>query len=205
MSLTALALTAAFTALAVQVAATRLVASRVERRLTRRGGTARVAIRAIPALRLLAGRGRRITVRGEGLSLAVTGGEEAVFERLDGFGTVDVRLLDITVGPLAVGNLRLDRAGTGPYRLRAAATSRVGDLVRLGTERLSPGGSLIAGLLGGAVATAARPDREVPLEVDMELDAGAEGPRIVGGGTTVAGYPTGPVGQAIGEAVLAGL
>ena len=205
MSLLAVVLLAALAAVAAQVVATRLVGARVESHLTRGGGRARVRLRALPALGLLAGRGQRITVRGEGLALGLTGGDEAVFHRLDGFRTVDVRLLDIAVGPLRVGYFRLDRDGDAPYRLRAAATGRVGDLVRVGSEHLSLGGSLIGGFLGSAVATAARPGREVPLELDMELEAAAEGPRIIGGGTTVAGYPTGPIGQSIAEAVLASL
>jgi hypothetical protein len=186
-----------------QLLVQRLVASRVERHLTRGGGSARVMIRSFPAVRLLAGEGSRITIRGDGLHLPLAGQGEDVFGRLEGFGVVDVRLKDMTVGPLSVGYFRMDRDGGGPYRLHATASGAVGDLVRVGTARLGVAGSVL-GLLGGAATAAVPARRTVPLQLDMELAAGDQ-LRILSGGATVAGYPTGPLGQAMAESVLASL
>jgi hypothetical protein len=146
-----------------------LISSRVEERLTRGGGSARVSIRSFPALRLLLGDGSRILVRGEDLRLGLGEGGDDVFGRLQGFRAVAVRLTDVTVGPLRIASLRLDRDGGEPYRLRAAASGMV------------------------------------PLTLDMRLAMDEGRIRIVGGGSTVAGYPTGRLGEAIAGAVLASL
>jgi hypothetical protein len=188
-----------------QLLAPRLVAARVEDHLTRAGGTARVTIRSFPALRLLFGGGSRIEVRGERLHLELAGEDRGVFDRLEGFGRADVELTDFTVGPLRLARFELERDGDGPYRLHATASSAVGDLVRVGTARLGPAGSLIGGLIGGAANAALDPRRTVPLRLDMEVEAGDGGVRILNGGTSVAGYPTGPVGEAIAGSVLANL
>jgi hypothetical protein len=182
-----------------------LIASRVEDQLTRGGGTASVAIRSFPALRLLLGDGSRIEVRGEGLQLKLAGEDQDVFGRLEGFGRVGVELTEFTVGPLRVARFEMERDGEEPYRLRAAASSSIGDLVRVGTRQLGLAGSLIGGLIGGTASATLNVGRTVPLRLDMRVEANDGGVRVLSGGTSVAGYPTGPLGEAIAESVLASL
>ncbi len=59
--------------------------NRAENRLTEGGGEVSVDIDALPALRLLFNRGKRIEVRGNGLDIPLEGVRGRVFDDLDRF------------------------------------------------------------------------------------------------------------------------
>jgi hypothetical protein len=173
-------------------------ASRIEDRLTTGGGSAAVSIDATPAARLLVGDGDRITVRGTGLNLDLAEDPE-VFERLDGFDDVEVRLDDFRAGPFEVASFDLTRSGSAPYRVVSTSATTGRDLLAYGTSRLGlPGGPLL-GYVTGRLPDANRP---IPIELDMELDSEDGRVVVVSGGGTVAGLPTGPLAQLITEAIV---
>ena len=175
-----------------------LTASQTEDRLTSGGGTAAVSVDAFPAARLLLGDGDRITVRGTGLDLDLAEDPE-VFERLDGFDDVEVRLDDFRAGPFEVASFELTRSGPAPYRVVSTSATTGRDLLAYGTSRLGlPGGPLL-GYVSGRVPDANRP---IPVELDMELESEDGRVVVVSGGGTVAGLPTGPLAQLITEAIV---
>lgn len=149
-----------------------IVAERIEDRLTRNGGSAEVSLRSFPALRLLFTDGSRLQARGRDLTLDLAAEDEDVFDRLDGFSTVEIVMSDLRVGAIDVRAFSLRRDGSDPYRLRALAST-----------------------LGGAI----------PIRLDMELASDGGAVDVVSGGSTVAGLPTGPLGEILAEAVLAQL
>jgi hypothetical protein len=171
---------------------------RIEDRLTEGGGSATASVGALPAVRLLVGDGDRIEVRGEGLSLDVEE-ERRVFERLDGFGEVDVQLDRFRAGPFQVERFDLRRDGDEPYRLVSSSVTSGGALVEYGSAITGlPGGSLLRALLQGSEVT----ETPVPVELDMELRSDGGRVRVVSGGGTVAGFPAGPLAQLLTAAVL---
>lgn len=147
-----------------------IVSGRIEDRLTENGGSAEVSVRSFPALRLLFADGSRLQARGRGLTLDLAAESEDVFDRLDGFSTVEVAMSELRVGAIDVRSFSLE--GSDPYRLRALAST-----------------------LGGTI----------PIRMSMELASDDGAIEIVSGGSTVAGLPTGPLGEILAEAVLAQL
>src|SRR3712207_1638943 len=94
--------------IASQIALPAIAASQAEKRLTENGGEASAKVSAFPALRLLFGDGDRIEAEASGLDLELEE-RQKVLERLDGFGEVDVRIDDSTVGPIEISSFRLVR------------------------------------------------------------------------------------------------
>jgi hypothetical protein len=180
------------------------VEGRIEDRLTENGGSAEATVRSVPALRLLLGDGSELAVRGSGLALDLTDEDTDVFDGLDGFGEVDIRLTDFRAGPLPVNRFTLARTGPGPYALRADATPVAQDLVDLTAQQVGGvSGSLLREFLGGVAEATVDPARRIPLRLEMEVEGSGGQVEVVSGGSTVAGFPTGPVGELIAEAVLA--
>jgi hypothetical protein len=163
-----------------------------------------VKVAALPATRLLRGRGDRLLVRGRGLAIGLAGaaGEEAEragLQALDGFDVVDVELQHFQAGPFAVGALVLSRGHGESYAFAMRGTVPAADLVRLADELV---GGLRAGPVVGAVAGGlALTGREVSVSVQLELLSEAGGLRVGAGGGTVAGYPAGPIATAVAAAV----
>lgn len=180
-----------------------LVASRIEARLTEQGGSASAEARAVPALRLLFGDGAELEIRGEGLRFDLDEEPSGVFERLDGFGEVDVELRRLTAGPLAIESFTLGRSGDGPYAMLATATTTVDALIDFGSARLGLAGALFEDDLRDAAEAALDPDRRIPLALDMTLESEGGELEVVAGGGTVFGFPTGPLGALVAEAVVA--
>ncbi len=184
---------------ASQVLLPPLASHEVESRLTANGGEADVTLGALPALRLLLSDGERFEVRARDLDLELEE-EEQIFGRLDGFSIVDVSITNLQAGPFALGSFDLDRRGGGPYSLIATGTTTTNELAQFGFEQLElPGESLIDSLLDPFLDQV---DATVPLELDMELISDEGRVRVLSGGGTVAGVPTGPLAELITSAIV---
>jgi hypothetical protein len=172
----------------------------VEDRLTEHGGEAEVNLSAFPAVRLLFDDGGSFEVRARDLELDID--ERAgVFDSLDGFADVDVTIADSTAGPFEIETFELTRSGSGPYRLLSRSEASPAELVDFGADRLGiPGGNLLGGIAGTALS-----DEPVPIVLDSELVSDDGDIEVVSGGGTVAGIPTGPLGEAITAAVVSQL
>jgi hypothetical protein len=171
-----------------------------EDRLEAGGGTASVSLSAFPALRLLFDDGSRFEARARGLDLDLNQRVD-VLDRLDGFSEVDVLIDDLIAGPLEVSSFQLTRDGSDPYHLVSSAQASPAALVDLGADALGlPGGDLFGGLAGQALG-----DAPVPIELDMDLVSSEDGIEVTSGGSTVAGIPTGPIGELITSAIVARL
>jgi hypothetical protein len=171
-----------------------------EDRLEAGGGTASVSLSAFPALRLLFDDGSRFEARASGLDLDLNQRVD-VLDRLDGFSEVDVLIDDLVAGPLDVSRFQLTRDGSDPYHLLSSAQASPAALVDLGADALGlPGGDLFGGLAGQALG-----DAPVPIELDMDLVSSEDGIEVTSGGSTVAGIPTGPIGELITSAIVARL
>jgi len=171
---------------------------RIEDRLTEGGGTAEASVEAFPAAMLVAGEGDSIEITGSELDLDVDP-EEKVFDRLDGFDTVDIALTDFRAGPFDVDAFALTRDGSGTYSMRSELTTTGSALLQYGAERLGVPGSSLLPLITGDSEEANTP---IPVDLDMELESD-DGRIIVTGGTgEVAGYPAGPLAELITSAIV---
>jgi hypothetical protein len=169
----------------------------IEDRLTENGGSATVRLSAVPAIRLLWGDGDTLDVRGSGLDLDLAENPE-VFDRLDGFGDVDVSLSDFRAGPFDVRTFELERDGSDPYTVRSESATTAAELVEYGADSLGlPGGGLL-----GFFADRATGDTPIPIRLDMQMESDDGRVRVVSGGGTVAGYPTGPLAELITAAIV---
>ena len=183
-------------AVAIQLIVPRVGRSRIERRLTERGGEAEVTVRALPALRLLRRQGDLIRVRGSRLEIGMSkesGG-------LDGFREVDIVLREFVTGPFAIREFELIRAGEGPYVMRAEAVTSGVDLVGFGTPQLGLA-ARTAPLLEPVARQAPLGSRPIPVSVEVELISEAGLLRVASGGGSVAGYPAGRLATVLAVAV----
>jgi hypothetical protein len=175
-----------------------LAERRVEDRLTEGGGAAEVSIDALPAALLLFGDGDEIEVRGSGLDLDLDDDPE-VLEPLDGFDRVDVTLEDFRAGPFDVAGFELSRDGSGPYSLLSSSTTTAAELAGYGADQLGLGGGALLEFFATGVDAAQRP---IPIELDLEMESDDGRVRVVSGGGTVAGSPTGPLAELITSAIV---
>lgn len=181
-----------------------ILEGQIEDRLTKGGGTAQVELHAVPALRLLAHDGDRISLEGRGLDYPLNQ-RQAVFDKLDGFGKVDVRLVDITAGPFSVARFDLSRSGgENNYHLVSTGTSSVAKISSYLTSGLPP---LLSSLLAGATRGVTGPaaERQIPFAVDAELASDDGQARFVSGTGSVAGIPTGPLAALLAQTILSRL
>lgn len=185
----------------VQLALPRLAERRIARRLLAGGGTARVQISALPAIRLLRNAGDRIEVHGSGLQIAMATGrsEGGGLAALDGFAEVDVELVDFRAGPFAVAAFVLERSGGGSYAMAVRTQTSAAELAALGLEVLPelPGGALLGTVAGAAPLRS----RSFTVALEIELISEPGGLRVGAGGGSIAGYPAGPLAAAIAAAV----
>lgn len=172
-------------------------ANRIEDRLTEGGDSALVSVDAFPAARLLFGDGDRLEVRGSGLELDLTRDTD-VFERLDGYHDVDVRLEDFRAGPFEVASFELTRAGSSTYRLASTSVATPGAIAGYGASELGVPLAPLLGYYAGRVPGATQP---VPIELNMEIES-EDGRIVVSGGGTVAGFPTGPLARMLTQAIV---
>src|SRR4051794_18528008 len=177
---------------------------RVAGRLTEDGGSADVSLSAFPAVRLLAGDGKRFEVRGRGMTF-VPGRGEQVFSRLDGFSEVRVQVDDLRVKGVDARSFLLQRSGSdAPYRLsmRGHITGR--EAVELvGSEAGGALGGIAGGIVGRALPGGG--DTELPLTVDAELASRGGRAELVHTDATVAGLPAGPIAELVVGAVVSDL
>ena len=172
---------------------------KIEDRLTEGGGDADVTLSATPAARLLLGDGDRIEVQGSHLDLEIETEDPEVLNRLDGFGEVDVALEDFRAGPFDVSSFLMARYGEGPYTVSSVSSTTAADLVDYGTGALGLAGGPLLRFFAGRAPLGSR---EIPIEVDMEMESDEGRIQIVSGSGTVAGYPTGPLAQFITAAIV---
>jgi hypothetical protein len=184
---------------ATQVLVPSYLERRAENRLTEHGGEASVDIDALPALRLLFDRGKRIEVRGEELDIPLEGERGKVFDDLDRFEEADVRLDRMTAGPLKIARFSLTRGDHGdPYHLAVSATVTVAELGDYAGQQLGP----LAGFLG-RIGSSLLPGSAAPIPVELDADiASDDGLAIVETvDGTVAGLPADPLVAALASAI----
>ena len=191
-----------------QLAIPRIAQARVRERLTAGGGEAEVAIRALPATRLLRNEGQRIVVRGRGLVIGLASAETGPgapaassppgLAALDGFTDVDIELVDFRTGPFAVAAFVLARSGPESYAMATRAKTTAAELAGFGLDRIGspPGAGLIGALAGPAIG-----GREIAVAVEIELISEDGALRVGAGGGSIAGYPAGPLATTIAAAV----
>jgi hypothetical protein len=180
------------------------LAGKVEDRLTARGGSANVDLDALPALRLLTHDGDRFRLEGNGLEFPLDQ-EESVFDKLDGFDSVQVRLADVTAGPFTVRRFDLSRDdGEHAYKITSTGESSVARVTSYLASGLPP---LLSSLLAGATrgVTGRAADRPIPFKLDAELASDGGEPRLVRGSGSVAGIPTGPLAALLAQTIVARL
>ena len=189
-----------FVLVASQILIPRLGEARVEDRLTAGGGTAEVTIGAVPALRLLFSDGERFEVRAHDLALDPNDLDQGVFDRLDGFGIVDIAIDDSSAGPFELSSFTLTREGEGPYRLTAHGNASPTALADYGFERVQlPAEGLLDALLNPFLDQA---DVAVPVNLDMQVVSEDGRIRVVDGGGTLAGFSMGPLAEFLTSAVV---
>lgn len=187
---------------ATQVIAPRVLSGEVEKRLTKDGGTAHVTITAVPAVTLATGRGQSIEISGDDLVYDLDERNERPFERLDGFGDVNVDLRDLDAGAVKLSSFTLTREGRDqPYSLSMRGTSTPRDLA---AELGAATGGTLGGLLGG-LASGVLPDGgvgTVPLRLDATVASDDGRPQIDQARATVAGVPAGRLTEVVLRSVL---
>ena len=175
---------------------------RVEERLEEHGGRAEVELRAVPALRLLAGHGDRIEIEGSGLEFDFDDPDRDAFERLNRFDEVDIDLTDVEAGPFETARFRLEGLDDTRYRIETDATASLQDIARVAGEQFGPLGGLIGSIAGGSIPFSAAP---VPIRLDGELRADDGTVEMVSGDARVAGLPAGPLARLVTNAILSDL
>lgn len=184
--------------IAAQLVIPAISAHVVESRLTEGGGSADVSVSALPAERLLFGHGSEIDVSGSRLALEVST-DGGTFDKLDGFDRVHVAIDDSTVGPFSVHSFRLDRDGSdAAYHLDSSSSATGAGLLAFGASEL---GVPFAGLLGAAAGQLSDASEPIPIEMNMELTSEDGAIKVVSGGGTIAGYPTGPLAELLTAAI----
>lgn len=185
--------------IATQVLVPSYLESRAEKRLTEGGGTAKVDIDALPALRLLFNKGERIEVRGERLDIPLEGERGRVFDDLDRFKEADVRLDRLTAGPLRIQRFTLSRTDHGrPYNLAVSATVTAAELGDYAGQQFGPLAGLL-GRIGGTLLPGSRAAIPVELDATVSSEDGEAVVRTVDG--AVAGLPADPIVAALASAI----
>ena len=192
-------ITLAVLAVAGQLALPAYFEGRVEDRLTQKGGSADVSISAFPAVSLVAGSGRELEAKGEGLAFDLDDRPEDPFGRLDAFEDVEVRLTDTEAGAIRMSEFVLRRDGRdSEYELRMAATATPRELAQ---ELASVAGGALGGLIG-SLASGALPATEIPLEMSARVDSEDGRPDVTDAQGSVGGLPAGPLAEIVLGTVL---
>jgi hypothetical protein len=190
----------ALVALGSQIAIPAYVSSEVEDRLTAKGGSAHVDVRATPAVRLLGGKGDRIRIRGNDLAFDLPTENMDVFDRLDGFDVVDAELTQVRTGPFTVERFKLTRAdGEGTYRMVTQASATPDELAQYAAARLGgPFGGFMGRFAGGIFPWQ---DDPVPVTIDAEVRSDDGRARVVSASGEVAGLPVDPIAATLATAL----
>lgn len=173
----------------------------LEERLTKNGGIADVELSAFPAARLLWGKGTRIAVEASGLDLDLADSENdsEVFDDLDRFDNVEIRVDESKAGPFKLTSLILARHGLDQtYSLDVRGSASAADLARYGIDR---GGLPGSGIVGTILDFTGIGGADIPVTLDMELDSDGGQIEVVSGGGEIAGFPTGPLAELVTKAI----
>lgn len=176
--------------------------NQVENRLTEHGGSAKVDLDAIPAVRLLFGHGNKLDINARGLSVDLEQREE-VFERLDKFGDATIAVRESRAGPFTVDGFFLTRTADHQYLMILQADAAPADVARYAGARL--GGGFGGALAGLAAATLANSGKAVPVNTRMVIDTSSGAPRALRAEGEVGGLPSGPLAQVVANALLGAL
>ena len=180
----------------------RYLEHRVANRLSEHGGTADVQMSAFPAARLLFGHGRSIRIRANGLSVDIQEDQTDVFDQLDKFDRVDVRVRASRAGPFTVDDFALRRTGPRRYAVAVAADATAGDVARYAGSQLGGQfGQALAGLAAGVIGGFGQ---RVPVDAAMDIDTSSRPPRAYAVRGAVAGLPAGPLAAIVTNALLSG-
>jgi hypothetical protein len=174
----------------------------VEDRLTADGGSVSVTLRALPALRLLAHDGDKLSIDGHDLVSPIRLSDlgSRSLDDLDGFDEVDIQLARVHADPFEVRDFSLTRPeDSDHYRLRVRAITSAQALVRYGSAQLLPG--TLAPLFGGAAAALAQRG-QIPVDLNASIASDDGRPRVVTAHGTVAGLQVGPLVELLAGAVL---
>jgi hypothetical protein len=190
----------AILALGSQIALPAYVSSKVEDRLTEKGGSAHVEIDSMPAVRLIGGDGDRIQIRARDLRFDLPTDNADVFDRLDGFDEVDAELTQVRTGPFKVERFALKRAeGEGTYRMVMQASSTPDELTQFAAGRLGgPLGNFMGRFAGGLLPW---DDKPVPVTIDARVRSDNGRATVVTASGDVAGLPVDPVAATLAAAV----
>src|SRR5215212_3370178 len=182
----------AVVALGSQIAIPAYVSSKVEDRLTEKGGTAHVEIDSTPAVWLIGGGGDRIQIRAKDLRFDLPTDNADVFDRLDGFDEVDAELTQVRTGPFRVERFVLKRGeGDGTYRMVMQASSTPDELTQYAAARLGgPLGNFMGRFAGGLLPW---DDKPVPVTIDAQVRSDGGRASVVSASGDVAGLPVDPV------------
>lgn len=185
---------------ATQLLLPRYLSGRIEDRLTKDGGQAKVTLSALPALRLLRIEGGKVSINATSLALKPElGNNNKPLGRLDGFGKVDVQIADSSMGPVTVTAFDIKRDGSGPYALHMVANVSLADLASYGASQVDSG----LGFLLGVIAQGSVPGagKELAINADMGMASDNGNVKIVSGAATVEGIPVTPVVQLLMQAI----
>jgi hypothetical protein len=185
--------------LAAQLFLPSVAEHRAEDRLERHGGSAKVSVSALPAMRLLFGDGDSMTVTGSGLDLTPRERRNSL-EKLDGFDEVSVKLDRLLAGPLHVSSFTLERGeGERYYRTRMRGTTSAQEVGSfLGSQAGGAFGGLLGGLAGGSLPGGGA---EVPVRVHAVI-ASRNGDVLVRSASgSVAGIAADPLVEIVVAAV----
>src|SRR3954453_7405198 len=170
-------------ALVGQFVAPRIAAGKIEDRLTKAGGTAHAEVKALPWPRLLFTEGDSIRVEAKGIALPLTSPNAPVLKELDGFNKVDIQVTDATAGPMQIQSLTLKR-DKGPYEVSIQGSVSPSDVSAFVTGFSLPFGT-----------------QPVPIDLQAVLRSDDGRPRAGTARGRVAGFPAGPLGEAVAQAL----
>ena len=172
-------------------------------RITAHGGSAKVDLAAVPAVRLLTGHGRKLDIQAHGLSVDPGQNQKDVFGHLDDFTNVNVFITASRAGPLTINRFTVVKNGGSRYEVTITGTGNAGDIARYAGGALGGGlGEALAGLAASAIQGFGR---EIPFNAQMTIDTSSGQPvasDVVG---SVDGLPAGPLAQVVANALLSGL
>jgi hypothetical protein len=172
----------------------------IEQRLTEHGGSADVTLGSVPAVRLLFGHGERFEVSAREIDLDLDQ-SDPVLEQLDGFSSVDVSIADSQAGPIDLQDFELSRHDSGPYELTAHGSTSASRLIDYGVEGIDlPAAGSLTGMALDLLGIDT--DFAIPIDFDMQLVSDAGRLRVVSGGGTIGGIPTGSLAEMITNAIV---
>jgi hypothetical protein len=191
----------ALLALGSQIAIPAYVSSKVEDRLTEKGGSAHVEVHAFPAVGLIGGKGDRIVIRGKNLKFDLPAANSDVFDKLDGFDAVDAQLTQVRTGPFRVARFELKRGeGEGTYRMTMQASSTPNEIGQYAGGQIGgPLGDFMSRFAGSGILPFT--NDPIPVTIDAEVRSDSGRARVVSATGDVAGLPTGPLAATLASAV----